>query len=60
MEHKADQIFAHDYKTMFIELVARMHEEEIIRMVRRCEMNAKEQTPLSHYLRIEIKKRRTT
>ena len=47
-----------DYKSMFQELVKRMTEEDLIRMVRRAERNSDTRTLLSNYLRTEIKKRR--
>jgi hypothetical protein len=47
-----------DYKSMFQELVKRMTEEELIRMVRRAERNSETETLLSKYLRTEVKKRR--
>jgi hypothetical protein len=46
-----------DWKAMFKELVQRMSEEELIRMVRRAERNVGE-GQLSMYLRMEITKRR--
>jgi hypothetical protein len=46
-----------DWKAMFKELVQRMSEEELIRMVRRAERNVGE-GQLSMYLRMEVTKRR--
>jgi hypothetical protein len=46
-----------DWKSMFKELVQRMSEEELIRMVRRAERNVGE-GQLSMYLRMEITRRR--
>jgi hypothetical protein len=47
-----------DYKALFQELVKRLTEEEMVRLVWRSERNAKQETPLSACLRLEIRKRR--
>jgi hypothetical protein len=47
-----------DYKALFAELVKRLTEEEMVRLVWRCERATKQETPLSAYLRLEVKKRR--
>jgi hypothetical protein len=48
-----------DYEAMYKELIMRMSEEELIRMIRRSERNTNSETPLSNYLRLEVHKRRT-
>jgi hypothetical protein len=47
-----------DYKEMLMEMIRRSNEEELVRMIYRCERNVQTKTPLSLILRAEVTKRR--